>query len=140
MNENSTAQQWEPPNDYFGYRGSVTESWVCIDCGFNTAPGFTPRAEMERRMLYGHESSVNQTIGPDSEVYMVRASVWKKTGLEEWGQCLCIGCLERRIGRRLKPKDFTGHVFNEMPGTARLLSRRWGVSEAQVEKLLRAAS
>jgi hypothetical protein len=51
----------------------------------------------------------------------VRDHVWKKAGMEPFGGCLCIGCLERRLGRKLKPKDFTGHVFNGMPGSARLL-------------------
>jgi len=47
--------------------------------------------------------------------------------MEGWGGCLCIGCLEKRIGRRLKPKDFLrDHPFNLMPGTQRLLERRGG--------------
>jgi hypothetical protein len=40
---------------------------------------------------------------------------------------LCIGCLEARIGRKLKPKDFeSGHAFNgpDMPATPRLKERR----------------
>jgi hypothetical protein len=55
---------------------------------------------------------------------MVRDSVWKAAGLEPMGGCICIGCLEKRIGRQLRPKDFTRHVFNSMPGTERLLQRR----------------
>ena len=46
------------------------------------------------------------------------------------GGCLCIGCLERRLGRQLCPKDFPqGRPFNsaEVPGTERLQSRRWGL-------------
>lgn len=38
--------------------------------------------------------------------------------------CLCIGCLELRLGRRLVPKDFPEHPFNRMPGTRRLMERR----------------
>lgn len=65
------------------------------------------------------------SIGPDAEVYTVRPAIWKRAGMEDWGGCLCIGCLEKRIGRRLKPKDFLrDHPFNSMPGTERLLSRR----------------
>jgi hypothetical protein len=46
--------------------------------------------------------------------------------MEPWGGCLCIGCLEKRIGRSLTPKDFPrGDAFNKVPGTERLLSRRW---------------
>ena len=47
--------------------------------------------------------------------------------MEDFGGCLCIGCLEKRIGRKLKPKDFLrGHPFNrpQLPGTKRLLERR----------------
>jgi hypothetical protein len=59
------------------------------------------------------------------EVYIVRESIWLKSGMEPMAGCLCIGCLERRIGRRLKPKDFLrGHPLNDLPGTERLLKRR----------------
>jgi hypothetical protein len=43
------------------------------------------------------------------------------------GGCLCIGCLEKRIGRELRPADFDrSHEFNQpdVPGTWRLLERR----------------
>ena len=63
-------------------------------------------------------------VGDDSEVYTLRDEVWKKTGMELMGGCLCIGCVEKRIGRRLKPRDFADHVFNSMPGTPRLCDRR----------------
>ena len=39
--------------------------------------------------------------------------------------CLCIGCLEKRLGRVLRPKDFKrGHPFNTLPGTPRLIKRQ----------------
>jgi hypothetical protein len=60
-----------------------------------------------------------------SEVYMVTEKIWKRANMGGMGGCLCIGCLEKRIGRRLKPKDFDrDHPFNSLPGTERLLSRR----------------
>ena len=31
-------------------RGKVPESWACIDCGINTAPGHLPREEMEQAL------------------------------------------------------------------------------------------
>jgi hypothetical protein len=34
--------------------------------------------------------------------------------------CLCIGCLEKRIGR-MTPADFPDHPFKVLPGTPRLL-------------------
>jgi hypothetical protein len=75
------------------------------------------------------EEGVPLSFTPWSEVYTVRNTVWKQAGMEGWGGCLCIGCLEKRIGRQLTPKDFDPkHAFNtdEMPGTVRLLSRRMG--------------
>jgi hypothetical protein len=32
-------------------RSMIPESWACIDCGFNTAPGLLNRAQMEARLL-----------------------------------------------------------------------------------------
>jgi hypothetical protein len=59
--------------------------------------------------------------------YTVRDLIWAKAGMEPFGGCLCIKCLEKRIGRRLKPKDFLkGHPFNSLPGTPRLIERRGG--------------
>jgi hypothetical protein len=48
--------------------------------------------------------------------------------MEGMGGCLCIGCLEQRLGRQLTPQDFPRHPFNgdEMPATVRLRSRRLG--------------
>jgi hypothetical protein len=46
--------------------------------------------------------------------------------MKPWGGCLCVGCLEKRIGRELIPDDFDAdHVFNyAYPGTPRLLERQ----------------
>jgi len=30
-------------------KGATPETWCCIDCGINTAPGFPGRVEMEQR-------------------------------------------------------------------------------------------
>jgi hypothetical protein len=103
--------------------GKAPESWLCVDCGVNTAPGCPNRKEMELALaLHGGAKSV---ITAESEVYTVTPEVWRATGLEGCGGCLCIGCLEKRIGRRLNPDDFEpGHPFNSFPGTRRLLKRR----------------
>jgi hypothetical protein len=121
----------DAPADDIDFRGVASESHLCVDCGMNTAPGMLNRAELEDAagalgaLWKANQAGIKQTIGDDAEVYMVRDAVWKKTGLEGYGGCLCIGCLEKRIGRRLKPKDFVrDHAFNEMPGTARLRNRR----------------
>lgn len=40
------------------------------------------------------------------EWYMVNDSVWKKAGMKKRGGFLCVGCLEKRIGRKLNKRDF----------------------------------
>ena len=120
--------------DRFDLKGKTPESWACIDCGINTASGHPTRVEMERRYktavaikkLSGEASPVATLSFDDRcEVYMVRDSVWKAAGLEPMGGCICIGCLEQRLGRKLTPKDFPRrHPFNSLPGTERLIERR----------------
>jgi hypothetical protein len=107
-------------------RGDVPESWACIDCGINTAPGCLNRAQMERAVgLDWSGQGITQFIDDRAEVYDVRPSLWNKAGMSETGGCLCIGCLEKRLGRMLTPKDFTrNHPLNRIPGTERLMARR----------------
>ena len=52
---------------------------LCKDCGTNTTPA-----------------------KGDQEDYMVRAEIWRTAGMPEadGGFYLCIGCLEKRLGRR----------------------------------------
>jgi hypothetical protein len=47
--------------------------------------------------------------------------------MRPWSGCLCIGCLERRIGRKLLPRDFSSHdkkCWARLPSTERLRNRR----------------
>jgi hypothetical protein len=77
--------------------------------------------------MIGDDWCIPNELDHRSEVYTVRDAVWKKAGMEQMGGCLCIGCLEKRLGRKLKPKDFLrGHALNNpiFPGTPRLLRRR----------------
>jgi hypothetical protein len=99
----------------------------CIDCGFDTHPGFDGRASVEatregRDYPIVYEPGVN-------EVYAVKQEVWDASGVDSHGGCLCIGCLEKRIGRKLKPSDFSAdNGLNMLPPhvyTPRLLSRRF---------------
>src|SRR5215813_10493778 len=105
--------------------GHVTEDWLCVDCGTNTAPGIPDGRTIVEQLNAGAEGT-QTTVGPDSESYQVRDAIWKKAGMEPFGGCLCIGCLEKRLGRRLKRKDFDRHHgLNQLPtGTPRLLNRR----------------
>lgn len=119
----------ETPKDL---RELAPESWHCVDCGVNTAPGMSTRAELETAFAAGKES-VDQVIDKKSEVYTVAKEIWKAARMEEFGGCLCIGCLEKRLGRKLLPKDFLpDHPFNDFPGTPRLMNRRWGQSSAPI--------
>lgn len=121
-------------------RGRTPETWNCIDCGINTHPGALSRERMEKAYALSkviHSDSIHTTTyGENTEVYMVKDAVWKAAGMnagmgglgDQNGDsgCLCIGCLENRIGRTLMPKDFKKHALNLTPGTERLLSRRDG--------------
>jgi len=84
------------------------ENFYCLDCGVNT--NFI------------------------DEYYMVNKDVWKKSKGKKG--MLCIGCLEKRIGRRLLPEDFTDVPVNKLPDprSARLDDRIRGrqVSIAKV--------
>jgi hypothetical protein len=101
----------------------MSEHHNCIDCGINTHPGAPTRIEAEQIMV--DQGSIPFEYNERSEVYMVRDAVWKAAGMAGYGGCLCIGCLERRLGRMLRPKDFNRkHPFSQLPGTERLLSRR----------------
>jgi hypothetical protein len=99
----------------------IPQSWNCIDCGFNTGPGMKTYKQVER--AFHRTGQIKQTICNKSEIYMVKTSVWKKAGMKYSSGCLCIGCLEERIGRELTPKDFRDD-FKTVPGTPRLLDRR----------------
>ena len=97
------------------FEGLTPESWHCIDCGTNTAPGMSNRVELEAAFAANEsDKGVTQQITAESEIYTVRKAVWAAAGMEPNGGCLCIGCLEKRLGRRLRPKDFQrGHAFND---------------------------
>jgi hypothetical protein len=114
-------------------RGLIPESWACIDCGINTAPGLVNRRQAEQAFAADWENrGVDQTVDEWSEVYCVKPAIWKVAGMEGYGGCLCIGCLEIRIVRPLVPKDFKrNHPLNWLPGTKRLLARRDGVAPSR---------
>jgi hypothetical protein len=104
-------------------------SWSCIDCGVNTAPGCSTRAELQiafaTAAVRGEEGCVNQRFNTDSEVYAVLDTIWRAAGMERDGGCLCIGCVEKRLGRALCRKDFIrNHPFNQVPATERLMRRQ----------------
>jgi hypothetical protein len=101
----------------------IPESWSCVDCSMNTAPGCLDRREQS----LARNVDIEDKIDDMSEVYVVKPKLWIAAGMKQTAGCLCIGCLELRIGRRLVQKDFSRkHTINSRPGTTRLLSRRDG--------------
>lgn len=75
-------------------------SFLCLDCG--------------------------QDTGKMREYYFVHTELWLTVVSSAKGM-LCVGCLEKRLGRELTAADFTGAYINR-PGYApghsmRLLSR-----------------
>jgi hypothetical protein len=104
---------------------NIVESWICVDCGVNTVPGCPdgPQTRIDLA-LYG-ESEVS--YDRDCEVYDVKDVIWEQVGMRPWGGCLCVGCLEHRLGRQLSPRDFSRHdakTWAHLPSTDRLLDRR----------------
>jgi hypothetical protein len=106
-------------------KGLISESHCCVDCGYNTLPGCPTRAEAEE--VYAAGNVPTMTFDMRSEAYIVHDHVWAKAGMAPgYSGCLCVGCLEQRIGRRLRPEDFPDHVFNNggVPCSPRLMERR----------------
>lgn len=64
----------------------------CRDCGTETLP-----TAWDRR----------------AEYYMVHDHLWQAAGMGAVDGCLCIGCLEARLGRELAPDDFTDAPVND---------------------------
>lgn len=56
------------------------------------------------------------------ENYMIYDSLWRKANKYNRRGRLCVGCLERRIGRELRPEDFLYH--EPLSTSERLKSRR----------------
>jgi hypothetical protein len=106
-------------------KDNITDSWLCVDCGLNTAPRTPDGPTMRAQIALTGESDFYFTVF--DEVYMVRRIVWKKAGMGPFSGCLCIGCLEKRLGRNLTPEDFDWNspLNNlEFPCTYRLRDRR----------------
>jgi hypothetical protein len=74
---------------------AIPDSWLCVDCGFDTAPGLPNKAEVERKIqeakLAGtwdpedEKNVITMHVCAQSEIYHVRNVIWKETGMEEWG-------------------------------------------------------
>ena len=111
-------------------RGRTSESWRCVDCNVNTAPGHMTREQLEQAFAvdWGNKGAA-LVYDEHTEIYIVKSAIWKAAGMADFGGCLCIGCLEKRLGRMLTPKDVPrDHPLNNrsLPCTDRLRLRREG--------------
>jgi hypothetical protein len=98
-------------------------TWHCVMCGVNTHPGAKGRIALCEDLDTKGKSRAR--FDYRTEVYRVHDTVWKRAKMSPHDGCLCIGCLEKRLGRKLKAKDFDlSHPLNETPGSKRLLQRR----------------
>jgi hypothetical protein len=111
----------------------VPVSFLCVDCGRNTAPGCSTRQEVfdaiqeaRRQGLLNPNTKIGvMRGGHDSELYTVNDAVWARAKMEPKGGCLCILCLELRLHRKLKRRDFPpGEPLNWFFGTSLLMQRR----------------
>ena len=64
---------------------------TCVDCGMGT---------------------LSAEPGVRTEFYMVKNKLWKRGGAKRG--CLCVRCLERRLGRKLRAADFTRVMMNDL--------------------------
>jgi hypothetical protein len=100
----------------------------CVDCGMETTPD-----ELKRE---GDGWVLVMTPGT-KEFYLVKDSVWRAAGMpratrrKHSGGSLCVGCIEKRLGRMLRPDDFqhgtVAEGYNSLEfSTPRLRSRLTG--------------
>lgn len=87
----------------------------CHDCGVTTTPRFRFGRKMDATW----------------EWYRVHDAVWASAGMTDG--FLCIGCLEKRLGRRLRPDDFLGE--SSAVDTPRLRARRVPITVSGEDRL-----
>jgi hypothetical protein len=73
-----------------------------------------PARRHSTRCVDCRAETVSTRPGVPTEYYRVRNELWKAAGMDEYGGCLCIGCLEIRIGRRLQAADFADVEINNL--------------------------
>jgi hypothetical protein len=64
--------------------GRFSESYLCVDCGFNTAPGCPDRKQADAEILLCGKSTAVFT--KESETYPVKDTIWERADMEPWGR------------------------------------------------------
>ena len=70
---------WPPTYDSVRFGASVPDTWLCVDCGWNTAPGF--RAAQQVLEAFNAGYGVEQTFSDKDELYCVLDRVWTAAGM-----------------------------------------------------------
>ena len=106
--------------DELDFEARLTEliGWPCLDCGCETAPRSGGKAEAGTQETYTVHDELWRSVGLDADAFEEDLN----------GEYLCIGCLEARLGRQLRPEDFISAPINRPSDlhTPRLASRRRG--------------
>ncbi len=88
---------------------------LCVDCGVNVLP----------------------TDQPDrAEWYIVNRDVWEASGIATDGGCLCLACLEKRIGRPLTGHDFPVDIPVNDPAVTDTDRYAWSWRTPKLQALL----
>jgi hypothetical protein len=104
-----TVEQWAQWEQILQEKGRIPWTYQptpCVDCGVDVS-----------------------CVGGIAEYYLVHDHVWAACGLKPKGGELCIGCLERRLGRQLTRSDFVNshiHAPGHFEQSARLRDRLAG--------------
>lgn len=101
------------------YDGEQAGTSPCFDCGHETTPG--PDAD-----------------GADQrwEYYAVRNDIWARAVADDDVDYLCVACLERRLGRRLKRSDFTNAIVNALSPQGYYRDASWAYRTARLSRRL----
>jgi hypothetical protein len=93
---------------------------LCVDCGVNVTPCPGTRERDPDGPPCGSE------CGGWEFRYMLRRAAWAEAAGDLRGPdaLLCVGCVERRLGRRLAPDDFDPALPINTPRYAELDSER----------------
>lgn len=104
---------------------------LCADCGTDTTPCRWEHIPLVKRLIPWRVWRTNGRCLPGCdhdgrwEWYGVHDTVWAEAHAERH-LILCIGCLETRLGRQLRPGDFSGYDVNDQNwwDTLRLANRK----------------
>ena len=75
-------------------------------------PGFSTRKISYKGIDYTEENYYCGDCKEDCDTFMVHDNIWESIDFPNDGR-LCLNCFEKRLGRKLKIKDFTDAPCNE---------------------------